>query len=1211
MTAVLLLCLIFNYKFMKKKSECLGIYHYRWQKIGKIMKLCIILVCLFSFSLSATTLAQRERVNMKLQDVSLRQVLEQIREQTNLQFMMSKEQGERVGRVSVDAVNETVVEVLDKIFASTGLTWVVKEDIIVVKERPQQQMRNPARVKGVVKDQKGHPLPGVTVLIKGTALGVVTDADGNYSLELPGAQGVRLIFSFIGMKTQEMAYTGQAELNIVMQEDITEMDEVVVTGYQNIKKENATGSYQTITSKELERRYSTDIISSLEGMLSGLVSYNKGLNDDAESNIMIRGVSTFTDRTKPLVVVDGLPIEGSIETINPYDISSITVLKDASAASIYGVRASNGVIVVTTKRAQNDRVEVNFNMDITINEKQQYDNYGWANAAQTIELEEKSYAATMQDPMYSQYIPMYVNMYPSSINPILSMLVQRDAGTLTADEYNRQIERLKKNDYLKEWSDAVLRNQVLQQYNMAFRAKGNRLTSSINLNFKRSNQGIVNEHNNILNFSYRGDIYAAKWLDVAVGFNANMVRSKKHIDALGYLLSPTGKEPYHTIYDENGNRAYYNAAVALNDPVLQNTSLGFKSEAYNLLDELDRNFTRARNSNLRSFVYATFKILPQLSVNAQFQYEDITNKSESYLEEESYDMRHIYHLYTSGGKHLCPDGGILTTTQNSADHYTFRVQANYAQVFKEKHHVEAIVGVENRETNTRNLNNRLLGYKDKTQTNTMASSNLNAARNLQTSDLGPMFSNPWMTFNLVSGWETAEVKHRYVSGYFTGNYTYDRRYSLSGSWRIDKTDLFGADPKYRGRPLWSVGAGWNINNEAFMASAEWINVLKLRASYGLTGNIDQSVSSFLTGRIYNNSTLNGALSAGVNTPPNEQLRWEKTTSYNVGMDYALWGHRLFGALDVYYKYSSDLLSSTDLDPSEGFTSLTINNGEAVNKGVELALNAVILKPSKPQGLGIKAHLNFAVNKNEIKKITTDVSMGINKLGWGSTQHVLQKGYPINSLYAFRFAGFKKEEGYYQLAWYKADGNTSTEGVYSALEPEDVVFAGGMDPKYTGSFVPEITWKGFTLNAMFAYYGGHYMRANASAWQARGSFLGYGNGALASCLNYWNDPEAGIYMPQGVYSSSMKIESQGLPFIDQCVFPADYLKLRNIVLSYDLPRALCAKCRIGSARLRFQMNNVATWVKNSLDIDPEANNAWTGTHLNKTPRSYTISLNINF
>ena len=174
-----------------------------------------------------------------------------------------------------------------------------------MKERPQQQKTAPVRVKGVVKDERGHSLPGVTVLVKGTTMGVVTDVNGNYCIELPGSKDIRLIFSFIGMKTQEMAYTGQAELNIVMQEDITEMDEVVVTGYQNIKKENATGSYQTVTSKELERRYSTDIISSLEGMLPGLVSYNKGLNDDAESNIMIRGVSTFTDRTKPLVVVDG------------------------------------------------------------------------------------------------------------------------------------------------------------------------------------------------------------------------------------------------------------------------------------------------------------------------------------------------------------------------------------------------------------------------------------------------------------------------------------------------------------------------------------------------------------------------------------------------------------------------------------------------------------------------------------------------------------------------------------------------------------------------------------------------------------------------------------------------------------------------------------------------------------------------------------------
>ena len=211
---------------------------------------------------------------------------------------------ERVGRVSVDAVNETVVEVLDKIFASTGLTWVVKEDIIVVKERPQQQMRNPARVKGVVKDQKGHPLPGVTVLIKGTALGVVTDADGNYSLELPGAKGVRLIFSFIGMKTQEMAYTGQAELNIVMQEDITEMDEVVVTGYQTIRKERMTGTTATITANQIAGRGLQSIDEILNSTISGLNMISSG-RPGQDAQIQIRGVNSLTGSTEPMWIVDG------------------------------------------------------------------------------------------------------------------------------------------------------------------------------------------------------------------------------------------------------------------------------------------------------------------------------------------------------------------------------------------------------------------------------------------------------------------------------------------------------------------------------------------------------------------------------------------------------------------------------------------------------------------------------------------------------------------------------------------------------------------------------------------------------------------------------------------------------------------------------------------------------------------------------------------
>lgn len=1166
-------------------------------------------VCL----LPGNVFAQEQKVALDFVDAKVSDVFDEINRQTGLGFVYNRTQLQEINPVTLQVKNVTVDAAMSRLLEGTSFEHYFEMGSIVVRrrEQPAQQVEE-RKVAGVVKDEAGNLLPGVAIILKGTTVGTATDVDGKYILTLPEGKHT-LVFSMLGMKVREEVVGNRTEINVVMQEDVAEMEEVIVTGYQNIKKENATGSYQVIDAEDLERRYSTDVISSLEGMLPGLVSYNTGLNDDPESNIMIRGVSTFTDRTKPLVVVDGLPIEGSIETVNPYDIESITVLKDAAAASIYGARASNGVIVVTTKKAKADKVEVSVSADVTVSAKQKYDNYGWANAAQQIEIDELTYAGTIKDELMASYLPMYQQYYPQFISPIFTMLMQRDAGTISEEDYNAAIEKLKQNNYVEEWRDAVLRCQVLQQYNVALRSKGRLLSSNVNLNFKHTNEGIVRERDYTWNISYRGDLEAAKWLDIAFGFNMNVSRAKKHADELGRLLSPSAWSAYHTIYNEDGSKAYYMADVSLDDPVFDNTALGLKTMEYNLLDELDRNFTTTRNSNLRSYIHATFKIMDGLNLAAQFQYEDINNKSEKYLEKDSYDMRYIYNLYTSGGRHLCPDGGILDISNTTGDHYTFRLQGNYSQLFKEKHAVEAAAGVEIRETNTRTLSNRLLGYDEETQTSSMSQTNLSDAYMLSSSDLGTSFSNPWYTYNLVSGWGTSDVKHRYTSVYVTANYTYDGRYSLSGSWRVDKTDLFGADPKYRGRPLWSVGASWNAHNEDFMQSADWLNYLKVRFSYGLTGNIDQSVSSYLTARIYNNSILDDTKSAAINNPPNDQLRWEKTASYNLGVDYGFFDNRLSGSLDFYYKYSTDLLSETDLDATSGWTSLTINNGEALNQGIELAVNGTILKPKTRKGLGINANLNFAVNKNEIKKITTEITSGISVLGWGSSTHVLREGNPINSIYAFRFAGFEKDNNdYWQLAWYRADGTTSTTGIYSQLNPEDAVFAGGMDPKFTGSFTPEITWNGLSLTAMFAYYGGHYMRANASAWQPNVSFMGAGNSSTyASALDFLRNPEAGIYFPQGVANSYMNIEGQGLPFIDQCVYPADFLKLRNIVLSYELPEEWCRKCRMTSARLRFQMNNVATWVKNDLGIDPEANNAWTGSTLNETPKSYTISLSVNF
>ena len=393
-----------------------------------------------------------------------------------------------------------------------------------------------------------------------------------------------------------------------------------------------------------------------------------------------------------------------------------------------------------------------------------------------------------------------------------------------------------------------------------------------------------------------------------------------------------------------------------------------------------------------------------------------------------------------------------------------------------------------------------------------------------------------------------------------------------------------------------------------MEEMDWINTLKVRVSYGLTGNINSSVSSFLTASININS-ITGDKKATLNTPPNDQLRWEKTESWNLGVDFALFSTRLNGSLDWYRKYSSDLLATTDLDPTSGWNSLTINNGEALNTGVELMLNSSILPAKDKNKLGINATLAFAYNKNEVKKVDHEAPDGYTSL------RTLHEGHPVNSLFSYRFAGYANDDnGNQQVTWKKANGTIENVSVMQeTFTPGDIVFSGGLDPKYTASFTPEFTYQGFTLSAMFSYYGGHYMRARVDDYTHEGSFSGYDRVELGavpqSYLNYWESDDKNAYAANGYAANAMNLVSP--TYSDQNVVPADFLKVRTIVLGYNFPENICKKIGIGAARLRFQVNNVATWVRNKLNVDPEANDPYSGSTLNETPRSYTVSLNINF
>lgn len=1139
------------------------------------------------------------------QSQTIEQVAKDLRKKTGYQFVYKKEIVEKAGTITCRYKNLTLQQLLNRIFYEyAGLDYEISKGTVILKKADKDRPYFKRNIVGAVIERDGEALPGATVNVVGTDNTVVTDIDGSFTIIVEG-KNPQLEVSYVGMKTKKLDVNRNAKQNFLVVEmdaDANLLSEILVTGYQNIKRENATGAYQVISAKELDERYTTDLVSRLEGQIPGLTIYDNGSNDGGESSMTIRGVSSFRAKTSPLVVVDGLPIEGSIESVNTYDIASITVLKDASAAAIYGARASNGVIVITTKRANREKLQVDFNADLTITEKQTYDNRRWASASELLAIEKANFdLCSADDELYNAMLGDYAKN-PVRLDPATRMMLERKMGLMSDADFNAAMSRMQGNDYRKEWRDAMLRTQIQHQYNLAIRTKGKKLNSNIVFNYKGDNMGTVKENDNTFHLSYVGDIAATKWLDLSVGLNVISERAKTHI--YDPMTSINGFRPYQSMYNADGTPADMEAGVWLGLPSLQNPDLGLKSVTFNMLDEVNMNFNKSRRNNIRSFVHANVKILPELTLSARFQYEDISYKGESYYEADSYYMRSLYNLFTSEGTHYIPEGGMLKSNNQNGDYYTFRTQASYSKTFAEKHAVEAIAGFEYRQARTRYTNNLLLGYDDQTQTNMNHLINFDDLQYVQSSDLGMGYS-PLGSAPTESDFATSETLHRFYSLYATAGYTYDSRYSASFSYRVDKADLFGADPEFRGRPLWSVGASWNIGNEKWMKQYGWIDALKLRASYGQTGNIDQSISSYLTASIAVND-VNGKKGATLNTPPNDQLRWEKTQSWNVGVDFSFFGNRLSGSFDWYLKNSSDLLSLTDIDPTTGWTSLTINNGKARNKGVELQLNGTIIEAKTRDDFGLNAAFNIAYNKNEVVKVDHAPASGYEAL------RTLHEGDPVNAIYAYRFAGMQTDEsGMQSYGWYDAKGNIHTTDIASGeFSPEDIVCMGGRDPKLTASLVPELTWKGFSLAAMFSYYGGHYMNAAAEDWVCGGNYGGYGSmdePVPSAFLNYWQAADKTTAIANG-YPGMNTIGTSR--YIDQTVMHADYMKIRNIVLGYNFSKALCSKLKVNALRIRVQMNNVATWKRNSMGIDPEAVDPLTGYATNSPMRSYTMSVSVN-
>lgn len=693
------------------------------------------------------------------------------------------------------------------------------------------------------------------------------------------------------------------------------------------------------------------------------------------------------------------------------------------------------------------------------------------------------------------------------------------------------------------------------------------------------------------------------------------------------------------MYDSDGKTVGMEGDIYPGHDAFSHAAYELKDPTFNLSDEMSRNFNKYRYTNTRTFIHANFNILPGWKASAQFQYEDIFSRSQLMHEAESYTMRNVFNKYTTATSvmewvndpskdwwgadfdmnawmndpehygmmqqakiqtnHNVPEGGSLETTTTESQYYTFRAQTSYSNSFG-KHMVDAIAGMEYRQTHHTYDMNTLLGYDDATQSNLNLLTNWNYINNPTTN----VFGSDVPVYGAPSTFRTSDVLHRYYSVYFVGNYAYDSKYTVSGSYRVDKTDLFGSDPKFRGRPLWSIGLGWNAHNETFLRHTNWLNVLKIRGSYGLAGNIDPNSTSYLTAKIGTNR-ITGGKQGSLQTPPNDQLRWEKTSTWNLGLDFSVLNYRLNGSFDYYHKKGSDLLWVTDLDCTTGWSSLTINSGNMVNKGVELQLDGIVIPQTNRKNIGVRLGLNLAYNHNEVTSVSHELRTGTDYLNSGN----LHVGYPMHSLFSFNYTGLKEIDGFYYMGWKDKDGNEKTASIGSSeFTKDDVIYSGPSTPVWSGALTPTIMWNGFSISAMMNFYGGHYMRVGNDEWSdSAGSAYGYGNtfgysAVSAKALEYWQGNKD--YPANGFLKKNYKYLSYS-NYRNTNVVHADYLKIRNIMLSYNFDKKLCRKIGFNDIRLRFQMNNIATWARNGRNLDPEAIN--NGVHINKVPRSYTFSL----
>ncbi len=1210
---------------MKKTLSLRSAYQCRSPKVPRVMMWICILLFMGLSHVNAAVKGQAALVSISAKGLSVEEVLKSIEEQSGYTFIYLNDDVSTLKKVDLDVEKVKVSEVLDKCLRDTELDFEIDKDLVIIKRtsKPEELIQQEeVRIKGIVKDQSGLGIPGASVLVKGTTVGTATDMDGAFDFLVEKTPNMVLEVSFIGMKTKEITYSGQDFISVVLADDSELIDEIIVTGYQTIDRKLFTGSATIVNSEEAVVQGESDVSRMLQGKAAGVQVQNVSGTFGASPKIRVRGSSSILGSSKPLWVLDGVVLEDVVDIssddlasgnavtligsavagVNADDIESFQVLKDASATALYGARAMNGVIIITTKKGQRGQVRVNYSLETTMKEKPNYRNYDIINSQEQmgvyLDMREKgllNHASISRAPSSGVFGKMYelINTYNPE-NQSFGL-----ANTPSAQNAFLRKAELRNTD----WFDELFRNSIQQNHSLSMSGGSEKATFYASLGFLNDPGWTISDKVSRYTSNLNATVKITPFIDLNLSSN-NSIRLQRipgtidrqknvvsgeysrnfDINPFSYALNASRTM---AAKDENGDPAYYMMNYAPFS-ILNESASNFID-----LDYLDSKI----QAELSARPYEGVEIralgaLRYVKTTREHKIDENSNMANAYRAASDATIRKNNPFLYQDPENpaalpevVLPIGGFYNRDDNTMLNYYFRTTASFNRLFDEKHNVNALFGQEIRYADRITSFNRGYGY--------------------QWGKGGVPFVDYRILKQIIEGgfqyYGMKQYYDRFAAFFGTAGYSFDERYTFNVTGRYDGSNRLGKSKSARWLPTWNMSGAWHIDRENFMADNRTISRLNLRATYGLTASMGPASNARaiylneVTVRPYDYDKENQIV---IDRLENSDLTWEKQYETNIGVDLALWDGRLSVSTDFYQRNGFDLIGgvTTSAIGGEGFK--LANYADMISKGFEFTLNTSNIER---KDFSWNTNITFAYNKNKITKLEA----GSTVLELVSETGGPRQGYPVKGLFSIPFEGLN-DEGIPVLT--DADGGSSSESIdFQGLDVDYLKYEGPIDPTIVGGVNNTLKYKRLSMGVYVTYQAGNKIRLNPSFKSSYTDIYAMSR----DILNRWRVPGDEYLTDIPTIPSARQLKKY--PYLGEVynaynystarVADGGFIRLKDIVLTYDIP--------FQNMQLKFTASNVCLLYsdKKLNGQDPEFFRS--GGVAMPVPRQYTLTFKIGF